>query len=114
MAFSKIHFIQKQIDAFQEALRKRAANVEIRKQEKLVKASEILVKNAKLPPVSPIPPPATPKPRAKSIVQESESDEEEIIIVKTKPKKKKQKLIFSYATISNKGKKNPDHCCESG
>ena len=82
---------QKQMDAFQEALRKRAVNVELRKQEKLIKASEILVQKAKME--KPIPlPPATPRARAKSIVQESESgsDEEEIIIVKSKPKKKKK------------------------
>ncbi len=39
---------QKQMDAFQEALRKRAVNVELRKQEKLIKASEILVQKAKM------------------------------------------------------------------
>lgn len=78
----------KQIEAFKNAMKKRADNIELKKQEKLIKASEILVQKAKTD--NQIPPHATPRPRAKSIVQESESDEEEIIIVKSKPKKKKK------------------------
>ena len=80
---------EKQIEAFKNAMKKRADNIELKKQEKLVKASEILVKNSKLPPVSPI---ETPKPKHKKVIQhesETESDEE-IIIVKAKPKKKKK------------------------
>jgi len=75
---------QKQIEAFQETIRKRTENVEIRKKEKLIKASEILVNNSKLKPVpKPLPP--------KQVQLSSESDtEEEIIIVKAKPKKKKK------------------------
>ena len=85
---------QKQIEAFQEALRKRAVNVESRKNDKLIKASEILVKNAKIPVIEP--PVETPKPKYKKVIQhESETDtDEEIIIVKSKPKKKKVKKII--------------------
>ena len=86
----------KQIESFKLAMEKRAANIAIKKEEKLVKASEILVLKAKtennvLPPDRLVESMtlATPRARAKSIVQESESDEE-IIIVKSKPKKKKK------------------------
>ena len=74
---------QKQIEAFQEAIRKRTENVELRKQEKLIKASEILVNNSKQKQVlKPIP--------QKQVQLSSSSSEEEIIIVKAKPKKKKK------------------------
>ena len=83
---------EKQIEAFKNAMKKRADNIELKKQEKLVKASEILVKNSKLPPALPI---ETIKPKHKKVIQhesETESDEE-IIIVKAKPKKKKKPVI---------------------
>ena len=83
----------KQVEAFKIAKEKRANNIASRKNEKLIVASEILVKNSKLPPVSPI---ETPKPKYKKVIQhesETESDEE-IIIVKSKPKKKKVKKII--------------------
>lgn len=95
----------KQIESFKLAMEKRAANIAIKKEEKLVKASEILVNKAKKETVEPIPevseakasplpaPPQTPKPRAKTMVQESDS-EEEVIIVKSKPKKKVKKIII--------------------
>lgn len=76
---------QKQIEAFQETIRKRTENVELRKQEKLIKASEILVNNSKLKPVvKPIPP------KQVHLSSSESSSEEEIIIVKAKPKKKKK------------------------
>ena len=107
---------EKQIEAFKNAMKKRADNIELKKQEKLIKASEILVQKARSEIQSPIPevpeakasplqipPPATPKPRATTIVQdakysrnidanfqESESDEEIIIVKKSQPKKKKK------------------------
>ena len=83
---------EKQIEAFKNAMKKRADNIELKKQEKLIKASEILVKNSKLPDT----PIETPKPKHKKIIQhESETEsEEEIIIVKSKPKKKKVKKII--------------------
>ena len=83
----------KQGEAFKIAKEKRANNIEIKKQEKLVKASEILVKNAKMPVAPPI---ETPKAKHKKIIQhesETESDEE-IIIVKSNKKKKKVKKII--------------------
>ena len=84
---------QKQIDAFKVAMEKRANNIASRKNDKLIVASEILVKNSKIPPVSPV---ETPKPKYKKVIQhESETEsEEEIIIVKAKPKKKKVKKII--------------------
>jgi hypothetical protein len=90
---------EKQIEAFKNAMKKRADNIELKKQEKLVKASEILVKNAKMPAVPPI---ETPKPKFKKIIQhESETEsEEEIIIVKAKPKKKKVKKIIIESSES--------------
>ncbi len=98
---------EKQILAFQEALKKRQLNIVARKQDKEVKAAELLINKAKkevvaqtvqVPPIEmPIP---TPKPRAKSIVQESESDEE-IIIVKSKPKKKVKKIIIESSSDSD-------------
>ena len=83
---------EKQIEAFKNAMKKRADNIELKKQEKLIKASEILVKNSKLPDA----PIETPKPKVKKVIQhESETEsEEEIIIVKSKPKKKKVKKII--------------------
>ena len=76
---------QKQIEAFQETIRKRTENVELRKQEKLIKASEILVNNSKLKPVvKPVPP------KQVQLSSSESSSEEEIIIVKAKPKKKKK------------------------
>ena len=76
---------QKQIEAFQETIRKRTENVELRKQEKLIKASQILVNNSKLKPVvKPIPP------KQVHLSSSESSSEEEIIIVKAKPKKKKK------------------------
>lgn len=86
---------QAQVEAFQVVMQKRAQNVALRKEDKLIKASEILVK-ANRPQIieAPIETPA-PAPRKKAppkIIQlsESESEEEEIIIVKAKPKKKKK------------------------
>ena len=84
---------QKQIDAFKVAMEKRANNIASRKNDKLIVASEILVKNAKIPVIEP--PVETPKPKYKKVIQhESESSDEEIIIVKSKPKKKKVKKII--------------------
>ena len=86
---------QAQVDAFQVVMQKRAQNVALRKEDKLIKASEILVK-ANRPQVieAPIETPA-PVPRKKAPpkqiqLSESEESEEEIIIVKAKPKKKKK------------------------
>ena len=84
---------QKQIEAFKIAKEKRANNIASRKNDKLIVASEILVKNSKVLPVSPV---ETPKAKYKKVIQhESETEsEEEIIIVKAKPKKKKVKKII--------------------
>ena len=84
---------QKQIEAFKVAMEKRANNIASRKNDKLIVASEILVKNSKVLPVSPV---ETPKAKYKKVIQhESETEsEEEIIIVKAKPKKKKVKKII--------------------
>jgi hypothetical protein len=86
---------QAQVDAFQVVMQKRAQNVALRKEDKLIKASEILVK-ANRPQIieAPIETPA-PTPRKKAPpkqiqLSESEESEEEIIIVKAKPKKKKK------------------------
>ena len=85
---------QAQVEAFQVVMQKRAQNVALRKEDKLIKASEILVK-ANRPQIieAPIETPA-PAPRKKAPpkqIQLSESEsEEEIIIVKAKPKKKKK------------------------
>ena len=86
---------EKQILAFQEALKKRQTNIIARKQDKEIKAAELLIKAKKDTTPAPVPPVEiqTPKPRAKTIVHESESDEE-IIIVKSKPKKKVKKIII--------------------
>ena len=84
-------------------MEKRAANIAIKKEEKLIKASEILVNKAKSEVAAPSPAaPQTPisKPRAKTMVQESES-EEEIIIVKSKPKKKVKKIIIESSDSSD-------------
>lgn len=77
---------EKQIEAFRKVMDKRKENIQIKKEEKLIKASEILVKNAIKKDV---------KPSKKIIQQEesSDSEEEEIIIVKSKPKVKKQKKV---------------------
>ena len=78
-----------QIQAFKNAMKKRTDNIELKKQEKLIKASEILVKNSKLPIDAPI---QTPKPKIKKVIQqesETELDEEIIIVKKSQPKKKK-------------------------
>jgi hypothetical protein len=91
----------KQIDAFKEAMRKRAENIEIRKNEKLVKASEILVNNSKKD--------ITPKNKEfmkqvkKPIYQSESESEEEIIIVKAKPKKKVKKIIIEDSSSSDDG-----------
>ena len=87
----------KQIDAFKEAMKKRAENIELRKHEKLVKASEILVNNSKKE--------VTPKNKefmkqVKKPVYES-SESEEIIIVKSKPKKKVKKIIIEDSSSSD-------------
>ena len=97
----------KQVEAFKIAKEKRASNIEIKKQEKLVKASEILVKNSKLP----TPPIETPKPKCKKVIQhESETEsEEEIIIVKSKPKKKKvKKIIIEESSDSDSSSSSDD------
>ena len=86
---------EKQIQAFQEALKKRQTNIIARKQDKEIKAAELLMNKAKKE-TTPAPVPIempTPKSSAKTIVHESES-EEEIIIVKSKPKKKVKKIII--------------------
>ena len=83
---------EKQKDAFKEAMKKRAENIELRKNEKLVKASEILVSNSKN---DVIPKNKEFMKQVKKPVYELESEsEEEIIIVKSKPKKKKVKKII--------------------
>jgi len=76
---------EKQMKAFQEVMNKRKQNIEKRKEEKLVEASKILVKNS----IKEV------KPKKKIIQQqEEESDtEEEIIIVKAKPKLEKKKKV---------------------
>ena len=93
---------EKQIEAFKNAMKKRADNIELKKQEKLIKASEILVKNSKLPDA----PIETPKPKVKKVIQhesETESDEEIIIVKKSQPKKKKKvkKIIIESSDSSD-------------
>ena len=76
---------EKQMKAFQEVMNKRKQNIEQRKEEKLIEASKILVKNS-IREVKP----------KKKIVQQQESEsetEEEIIIVKAKPKLEKKKKV---------------------
>ena len=76
---------EKQMKAFQEVMNKRKENIQKRKEEKLVEASKILVKNS-IREVKP----------KKKIVQQEESEsetEEEIIIVKAKPKLEKKKKV---------------------
>lgn len=86
---------QAQVDAFQVVMQKRAQNVALRKEDKLIKASEILVK-ANRPQVieAPIETPAHTRkkapPKQIQLSESEESQEEEIIIVKAKPKKKKK------------------------
>jgi len=81
---------EKQMKAFEEAMKKRKENIEKRKEEKLIKASEILVKANK----KQIVPQREENFKNKKIIMqeklESESEEEEIIIVKSKPKPKKK------------------------
>ena len=77
-----------QMNAFKEVMKKRAENIEIKKHEKLIKASEILVNNSKKE--------VKTKEFMKQVkppVYETSSSEEEIIIVKAKPKKKKKKRL---------------------
>ena len=85
-----------QMNAFKEVMKKRAENIEIKKHEKLIKASEILVNNSKKEVktkefIKQVKPP----------VYETSSSEEEIIIVKAKPKKKKKKTIIIEDSSSN-------------
>lgn len=86
---------QKQIEAFTRAMEKRQENIKLKKEEKLVKASEILVKANQNKKITQQPPPKDNYKSKKIIMQkeeEEESDtEEEIIIVKSKPKPKKKK-----------------------
>ncbi len=92
---------EKQILAFKVAMEKRANNIASRKNEKLIVASEILVKNAKLPPVAPI---ETPMPKYKKVIQhesETESDEEIIIVKSNKKKKKVKKIIIEESSESD-------------
>ncbi len=89
---------EKQMIAFQQAMSKRKENIEKRKEEKLIKASEILVKANATKPV------ATKSTQQKEVKQpkiiipqdsESETDEEVIIVKsKPKPKKKVKKIII--------------------
>ena len=89
---------EKQKDAFKEAMRKRAENIELRKNEKLVKASEILVNNSKK---ETIPKNKEFMKQVKKPVYESSESEEEIIIVKSKPKKKVKKIIIEDSSSSD-------------
>ena len=68
---------EKQMEAFKNTMKKRAENIEKKKHEKLIIASELLVKNHIAKPV------VLPKVK-KQIVLESSESEEEIIIVKSK------------------------------
>ena len=71
------------------------------KNEKLIVASEILVKNAKMPVAPPI---ETPKAKHKKIIQhesETESDEEIIIVKSNKKKKKVKKIIIEESSESD-------------
>ena len=88
---------EKQMKAFQEVMNKRKQNIEQRKEEKLIEASKILVKNATKNIIK-----KEIKPKKKIVQQESESNsesesesetEEEIIIVKAKPKLEKKKKV---------------------
>ena len=81
---------EKQLIAFQQAMSKRKENIEKRKEEKLIQASEILVK-ASVNKVAKSTQPKEVKPPKIIIPRDSESDtEEEVIIVKSKPKAKKK------------------------
>ena len=104
---------EKQILAFQEALKKRQQNIAARNEDKQVKAAEILVNKAKKETTEPIPVPHTPKHKHKTMVQESDS-EEEIIIVKSKPKKKVKKIIIESSdsdsdSSGSDGGQTPQH-----
>ena len=92
---------EKQILAFQEVMRKRKENVDKRNEERLIKASEILVK-ANSNKSNDIP----TKPKQKVViphVSDDDETDEEIIIVKSKPKPKKKvkKIIIEDSSDSD-------------
>ena len=89
-----------QMIAFKEVMKKRAENIEIKKHEKLIKASQILVNNSK----------TTVKQGSKDFMKQTKtpiyesSSDEEIIIVKAKPKKKKvKKIIIEDSSSASSG-----------
>ena len=93
---------EKQIQAFKEVMNRRKENIEIKKEQKLIEASQILVKaNAK----------RIVKP-SKEIIQQQEkieSDtEEEIIIIKSKPKVEKKKKIKKIIIEDSSSEDNTD------
>ena len=88
---------EKQKMAFQQVMEKRKKNIEQRKEEKLIEASKLLVKNATKNIIK-----KEIKPKKEIVQQESKSKseseseretEEEIIIVKAKPKLEKKKKV---------------------
>ena len=98
---------EKQQEAFKETMRKRAENIEIRKNEKLVKASEVLINSKREQGYNK----EFMKQVKKPVYQSESESEEEIIIVKAKPKKKKVKKIIieesdSDSSGSDGGKRN--------
>jgi hypothetical protein len=91
---------QKQIDAFKIAMEKRAENVASRKHNKLIVASELLVKNH----VAASPKKTKPI-KEPTVTPDSSSEDEEIIIVKSKPKPKKKikKIIIESSESDSEG-----------
>jgi hypothetical protein len=87
-----------QLEAFQKAMQKRKANIEIKKQEKKVEASKILLEND-IKPKEVVK--KSRKPRT-VVIEESESDDEPnvVYIKKRSSKKKKKKIIVESETDS--------------
>jgi hypothetical protein len=74
---------EKQIQAFVNAQEKRKANIELKKQEKKVEASKIILEHETKT--------AKPVKKAKEVAEVESSSEEEVIIIETKKKSKKPK-----------------------
>ena len=91
-----------QVEAFKKTMQKRADNINMKKEEKIIQNMKFL-KDRNVPIENILKEPTKPKATPKTIIQQPDDNsiEEEIIIVKSKPKKKVKKVIIEDSSSSD-------------
>ena len=91
---------QAQLEAFQKAMEKRKINIELKKQEKKVEASKILLENEKLKETSKPAVKRIRKPKTVVVEESSSEDEPNVVYIKKRSSRKKKKIIVQSETES--------------